>query len=249
MHQPPRELGFRDKTLQYLEQSIAHWVIAHNALVFMLPAWGHDAEVARRKISVRRYVDALDGLVLQGGADVSPETYGQEARRPEWAGDAVRDRYEIDLLEGFITQGKPVLGICRGAQLLNVAHGGTLIQDIASLHPDARPHVDAELYDQLFHHVRFEPGSQLEVIYRGLPGGKVNSIHHQAVDRLGEGLCVEARSTEDGIVEALRGTGSSFVAGVQWHPEFHRDGHGLLSGSPLLEAFLQAAREVRGKAA
>lgn len=242
MHRPPPELGFRDKTLQYLEQSIAHWIMGRGALVFMLPALGFDAEVARRQVSVRGYVDALDGLVLQGGADVSPTSYGQQPLRPEWSGDIVRDRYEMEFLEGFLEQGKPILGICRGSQLINVAFGGTLLQDIATQRTDARRHVDPELYDQLHHDIRFEPGARLGTLYDGAEGGRVNSIHHQAVDRLGSDLLVEARSGEDGIVEAIRARGSAFVAGLQWHPEFHGETPGMLSGRPVLDAFLAAAR-------
>jgi putative glutamine amidotransferase len=249
MHLPPPELGFRNKTLQYLEQSMAHWIMGRGAVVMMLPALGHDAEVARRQVTVRNYVDALDGLVLQGGADVSPRTYGQTPLRPEWSGDPIRDRYEIDLLEGFLTQGKPVLGICRGCQLLNVALGGTLVQDIPSQQHDARKHVDPVLYDQLHHAVRFTPQSRLRPLYaahaRHAEGGLVNSIHHQCVDRLGADLQVEAVSSEDGLVEAIRGKGQSFMAGVQWHPEFHVGREDLLAGEPLLDAFLDAARAVQ----
>lgn len=245
MHSPPLELGFRNKTLQYLEQAIAHWVMDHGALLFMLPTLGFDAEVARRRVSVRQYVDALDGLVMQGGADVSPLGYGQQPLRPEWGGDIVRDRYEMELLEGFLAQGKPVLGICRGAQLINVAYGGSLYQDIRTQRPEARRHVDADLYDQLQHGIDFEPGCRLGALYAGLPGGAVTSIHHQAVDRLGADLHIEARSTEDGVVEAIRAHGSGFVVGVQWHPEFHAVNPGLLSGGPLLDGFLAAALAVR----
>lgn len=242
MHQPPLELGFRHKTLQYLEQSMAHWIMAQGAVVLMLPALGFDAEIERRQVTVRNYVDALDGLVLQGGADVSPRSYQEEPLRPEWSGDPVRDRYEMDLLEGFLTQGKPVLGVCRGAQLLNVAFGGSLYQDLATQRPEAGRHVDAELYDRHGHELRFEPGSRLAEIYGGREGGRVSSIHHQAVDRLGADIVVEARSPGDGVIEAIRARGSAFVAGVQWHPEFHGGQPELLSGDPLLLAFLRAAR-------
>jgi putative glutamine amidotransferase len=245
MHSPPLELGFRNKTLQYLEQAIAHWVMDHGALLFMLPTLGFDAEVARRRVSVRQYVDTLDGLVMQGGADVSPLGYGQQPLRPEWGGDFVRDRYEMELLEGFLAQGKPVLGICRGAQLINVAYGGSLYQDIPTQRPDARRHVDADLYDQLQHGIDFEPGCRLGALYAGLPGGAVTSIHHQAVDRLGADLHIEARSSEDGVIEAICAHGSGFVVGVQWHPEFHAVNPGLLSGGPLLDGFLAAALAVR----
>lgn len=245
LHTPPAELGFRNKTLQYLEQSIAHWIMAHGALAFMLPTLGFDAEVSRRKVSVVHCVEALDGLVLQGGADVSPQTYGQQPLRPEWSGDPVRDRYEIELLDGFLSQGKPVLGICRGSQLINAAFGGSLYQDIQLLHEGAHAHVDPVLYDQLAHDIVLEPGSRLAGIYTGVDRARVNSIHHQAVDRLGADLTVEARSAEDGVVESIRARGSLFVAGVQWHPEFHHLNEKLLSGEPLMTAFLSAADAAR----
>ena len=245
MHVPPVELGFRGKTLQYLEQSLAHWIMAHGAMAVMIPTLGFDAEVERRKVGVHHYVDMLDGLVLQGGADVSPLSYGQQPLRPEWAGDAVRDRYEIELIDGFLGQGKPMLGICRGCQLLNVAFGGSLLQDINTQQPNSRRHVDGVLYDQLQHGLRFEPGSRLEKIYDGHASPRVNSIHHQAVDRLGADLVVEARCDEDGVVEAIRSRGDLFVAGVQWHPEFHPHTHDLLDAEPLMNAWLAAVKARR----
>lgn len=241
LHQPPAEMGFHGKTLQYLEQSIAHWVMGQGALVFMVPTLGFDAEVERRKVSVHDYVELLDGLLLQGGADVSPATYGQQPERPEWAGDPVRDRYEIELIDGFMARGKPVLGICRGAQLINVAFGGTMIQDIASQRPAAITHFDPSRYDALHHRVQIEPGSSLAGLYQGKHEGWVNSIHHQAINRLGGDLDVEARCPDDGMVEAIRARGSRFVVGVQWHPEFHFKDAMLLNGDPLMRAFLDAA--------
>lgn len=247
LHAPPRELGFRNKVLQYLEQTIAHWIMAHGALVLMIPTLDASAEVSRRGISVRSYVEELDGLVLQGGADVSPRSYGAQPIRDEWAGDLVRDRYEMELLHEFMAQGRPVLGICRGAQLLNVAFGGTLIQDIATQRPESIPHVDPELYDRLSHEVRFEPDSLLSQLYEPLDGARVNSIHHQAVDRLGGDLVVDARSSADGIVEAIRWRGSGYALGLQWHPEFHRGAEeSLLDSSPILLDFLAAAERMRG---
>lgn len=252
LHEPPAELGFRGKTLQYLEQSAAHWILRHGALALMVPTLGFDAEVERRKVSVGAFVAALDGLVLQGGADLSPATYGQTPLEPEWSGDAVRDRYEMELIDGFIAEGKPVLGICRGMQLLNVVHGGTLLQDILRLHPGAHAHVDPDAYDLHRHRVRFEPGGLLERLHpEAGDEASVISIHHQAVDRLGGDLVIEARSTDDGIVEAIRGSGRSFVLGLQWHPEFHpqRDPQ-LLSPTPVMTAFLEAAeaRRAQGRA-
>lgn len=244
MHRVPVELGFRNKKLQYLEQSIAHWVMAHGALAFMLPTLVEHGEVERRAIRVSDYVRELDGLILQGGADVAPASYGDEALRPEWCGDRVRDLYEIELFWECMIQGKPVLGICRGCQLINVALGGTLWQDLPSQTESANRHNDPARYDQLVHPIEFEASASLREIYGGLDGGQVTSIHHQAVRDLGKDLAVEARAEPDGIIEAIRWRGAGFVLGVQWHPEFHPPlDTRLLPREPLMEAFLVAAKE------
>jgi len=233
-------LGFRGKTLQYLEASVAHWIMANGAIVAMVPTLEATSDVDQAAVSIRDYVDMLDGLVLQGGADVSPATYGETPSRPEWAGDRVRDKYEIELLWGFVFARKPVLGICRGMQLINVAFNGTLHQDIPTELPDARTHVDRRLYDELHHSVAFEPGSLLATLYGEGEVLRVNSIHHQCVRGLGNGLVVEARCPEDGVVESVRWTGTSFVLGVQWHPEFHRHSETqLLDSGGILGEFLQ----------
>lgn len=241
MHEPPSELGFPGKTLQYLEQSMAHWVMAHGALVFMIPTLGRRAEVARQSISVRDCVAALDGLVLQGGADVSPESYGETPERPEWRGDRVRDLYEIELLWEFMLQGKPVLGICRGCQLINVAMGGSLWQDIPTHIDGAIAHRDAGLYDRYHHAIEIVAGTPLAALYPEGSRYLVNSIHHQCVRRLGSDLMVEAYSSADGVVEAIRRKGRGYVAGFQWHPEFHGAVFGLLDSRPVLGEFLAAA--------
>ena len=234
LHRSPLDLGFRGKTLQYLEESIAHWVMSQDALIFMIPSIETGGLVRRSNLSVADYVGALDGLVLQGGADVSPRTYGQEPLRPEWEGDQLRDQYEIELLRGFIAGGKPVLGICRGAQLINVAFGGTLWQDVASGVPGAARHYDADKYDENFHTLRMEPGSLLSRLFPHSEAQLVTSIHHQAVCALGEGVGVEARSGADDLVEALRWHGPGWVLGLQWHPEFHPGRAGMLDCTPVL---------------
>lgn len=244
LHDAPTELNFPGKTLQYLEQSIAHWVMAHGALAFMVPTIERGGGVQRHAISVGSYVRELDALILQGGADMAPESYGMQALRPEWRGDRIRDRYEIELFWEFVIQGKPVLGICRGCQLINVALGGTLFQDIASQCPEAGSHIEPTLYDTHRHEVIIIPETRLAEIYPGQSHGRVSSIHHQAVDRLGNDLLVEAQAT-DGIVEAIRWQGAGYVAGFQWHPEFHRDSPDLLDSRPIMLDFLAAARQVR----
>jgi putative glutamine amidotransferase len=249
LHEPPPELGFRGKTLQYLEQSVAHWLLAHDALAFMIPAIAKGAGVGRPSVSLGDYVRALDGLVLQGGADLSPQSYGEEPRRPDWAGDRVRDLYEIELFWECVIQGKPVLGICRGLQLINVALGGTLHQDLDTEIGGAVRHVDPEAYDRNAHEIEIVRGSGLARLYGLERRARVTSIHHQAIRKLGRGLVVEAVSPADGVIEAVRWNGASHVLGLQWHPEFHRAGdEGLLDAGPVMQEFLERAALARAQA-
>ncbi|RDK04362.1 gamma-glutamyl-gamma-aminobutyrate hydrolase family protein [Paraburkholderia lacunae] len=244
-HPEPGAKGLRGKTLQYLEESIAHWVMSRDVLVFMIPTVGHQGMLHPSNIRLRDYAKHLDGLLLQGGADVSPQSYAEVATSHEWPGDRVRDMYELELLHEFIESGKPVLGVCRGCQLINVAFGGTLYQDIATDVPTAGAHVN-ENYDQHRHGIHFPDGSTLANMFPGRRDAIVNSIHHQAVKSLGRDLNIEAVSASDGIIEAVRYRRAPFVMGVQWHPEFHRAGGAeLLDCTPLLDTFLRVARETR----
>ena len=242
--------GVYTKTLHYLEQSVTHWVMSKNVLVMMIPAIESEGMIDRSEMRLYHYAEALDGLVLQGGADIAPPTYGEEPRDPAWIGDRVRDRYEIELFEAFVGKGKPVLGICRGCQLINVAFGGTLYQDIATQVPNAIDHRDISKYEQKFHSLKFVPDTSLAKLYPGRNGATINTIHHQAVNKLGRGLIVEAVAEPDGIVEAIRWRGPSYVRGVQWHPEF-MFGPGIgaehLDGAPILNEFLDAARQRKAK--
>jgi putative glutamine amidotransferase len=241
-HPQPDAKGVHSKTLQYLEQSVAQWVMSRDVLVFMVPTVDKEGLLHRSNIRVADYARVLDGLVLQGGADVSPSTYGEEPLAAEWAGDRLRDVYEIELVHEFIEARKPVLGICRGAQLINVALGGTLYQDIRTQLAESIVHV-TQAYERHRHEVRFEPGSGLARLYRGLERTTVTSIHHQSIKALGRGLRVEAWSEPDGVVEAIRANGRGYVFAVQWHPEFHPPGDpATLDSAPILDEFLRAAR-------
>jgi len=242
--------GVYTKTLHYLEQSVSHWVMSKNVLVLMIPAIESEGLIQRSEMRLYHYAEALDGLVLQGGADVAPPTYGEQPRDPAWVGDRVRDRYEIELLEAFVGKGKPVLGICRGCQLINVAFGGTLYQDIGTQVPEALDHRDIAKYERNYHPIKFVPGTGLAKLYPNRTEATINTIHHQAVNKLGRGLVVEATAVPDGIIEAIRWRGPSYVMGVQWHPEFMfvhdvREEH--LDGSLILNEFLEAARARKAK--
>ena len=182
--------GVWTKTLHYLEQSVAHWLIAGGALP-----------------------------VLQGGNDVAPQTYGQSPLEPAWAGDAVRDTYEMALIRAFVDAGKPVFGICRGLQMLNVAFGGTLWQDIKTQQPQALEHIKTDLYEHNTHPIEILPNTHLASLYPALRHARINSIHHQAIREL---------------------------AGVQWHPEFRpKNESATFDDTPLLQDFLESARALK----
>ena len=234
---------FTGKTLQYVEQSIAHWVMSSGAIAVMIPSPAGDTQ--KGDVALADYADWLDALVLEGGSDVSPTSYGETPLQPKWSGDRIRDDYERALLAAFAERGKPVLGICRGLQLMNVAFGGTLLQDIGTQRPGSREHRNAEIYDRNVHPVEFVKGTRLAVIFEGLDGAVVNSVHHQAIKDLAPGFVVEARCPADGMIEAIRRPNGSYMAAVQWHPEFHRAGEGTLDDRPLLDDFVRAARAAR----
>ena len=244
LYPDPRRDFLPTKTVQYLEQSVANWVMSGEVLAFMIPELSLASPHLPANVAVRDYVDALDGLLLQGGNDIAPETYGETPLNPAWAGDAIRDRYEIALFEEFVRQGKPVFGICRGCQLINVALGGTLYQDIETQLPGKLSHRDDTQYDKVIHSTRILENTWLASMYPSATVVRTNSIHHQAVKELGRDLVVEARSEPDEIIEAVRWEGESFVLGVQWHPEFMKPGDSdLLDGKPMLDAFLCASAD------
>ena len=236
---------FKGKTLQYLEQSMAHWLMREGNHVFLIPK-----PEAGSLVSISDLAEHFDGLVLEGGSDVCPRTYGEEPLRPEWNGDAIRDAYEIELFKTFLTQNKPVLGICRGAQLMNVALGGTLYQDIELQVPGALNHRNWEIYDQNFHELEIIKESGLAKLF-GNKIQKINTIHHQGIKKLGTDLQVEAVSPKDGIIEAIRYTGKGYAFAMQWHPEFHDRNDGSLMNDQLIlkeymDACIQARDEKKG---
>jgi gamma-glutamyl-gamma-aminobutyrate hydrolase PuuD len=183
-------------------------------------------------------LDGLDALVLPGGSDVEPSRYGAQPLAGTQPPDRLRDEVESGLLAAAVGRGVPVLGICRGAQLLNVVRGGTLHQHL----PDVvghgnhmrRPHT----MEGCTHEVVIDPGSRLAALV-GAGARTVTSHHHQGIDRLGEGLAVTARAP-DGVAEAIELDGPGLCVGVQWHPE--RD---AAAGS-VLTAFVAAVANGAG---
>jgi len=163
-------------------------------------------------------LDSVAGLVLTGGEDVDPARYGEKRHEKVRSVNAARDATESALIEEAKARGKPVLAICRGIQMLNVALGGTLVQDISSECNTSIAHDDEGARDSRSHEIDIEPGSLIAKAV-GADHVTVNSFHHQSVKRVGAGLRVTARSP-DGIIEGLESTDEDWwVMAVQWHPE------------------------------
>ena len=196
-----------DRSLTTLDRAYVDAVTSAEGVPVILPVQppGNAATV----------VDRLDALVLSGGGDVAPERYGA-ARHPAVGGvDESRDAWEVALIAQARQRGLPILAICRGVQILNVALGGTLIQHLPE-HEDGHAHLVPGSYDAASHHVQITPGTTMakvldaEVI-------DVNTLHHQAIDRCADELAVVGVE-EHGIVEAVEHPDEA-ILGVQWHPE------------------------------
>ena len=194
-------------------------------------------------------LELCDGLLLTGGQDVDPAWYNEEPHRKIGQIDPLRDRTEMFLAREALKRDMPIFGVCRGEQVLNVAAGGTLYQDIeAQRGPDSLQHFQNFSEEYPSHGIDIEEGTWLERVASGVRRLRVNSYHHQAVKDLAPGFRVAARSP-DGVVEAIESTTHTFVNGVQWHPELVCDERdfNLALFRALIEAAAQA-RAVRGAA-
>ncbi len=217
------------------------WCSSLDDYVASVESAGGRARILETSDSPRTAVAEIDGLLLTGGGDIDPVLYGEQ-RHPA-VGDAEpgRDEFEIDLARRAMDAGLPLLAICRGAQVLNVAAGGTLVQDIPTTVSTTLPHSIEKPKNEVAHEVAVVPGSRLERALGGYAGGqstcRVNSRHHQSVDKLGPSLTTAAVAP-DGVVEAIEKADAEFCIGVQWHPEnFWRTGE--FRG--LFDSFISAA--------
>ena len=218
--------GAWEETVTMAPRSYAAAVQRAGALALLLPPDDAAAEAPDALL------DRVDGLVLAGGSDVDPASYGAKPH-PETSGTwPERDRFELGLVHRALERGMPLLGICRGMQMLNVATGGTLVQHLPDVvgHEDHR-HTPGEFGD---HEVRLEPGS-LAARAAGAERVTVRSHHHQGPDELGEGVTPTGWAVPDGLVEALELPEYRFALGVLWHPEEDVK-------SRVIEALVEAAR-------
>ncbi|MFO8055936.1 MAG: gamma-glutamyl-gamma-aminobutyrate hydrolase family protein [bacterium] len=233
------ELKTRTRDEQYvlLWDSYLKAVLDHAAVPVILP-------VTSDKKRIKVMLERVDGLVLAGGNfDVPPAFYGEEQKPWLETVKPARSRFELYILQAAMRRDVPVLGICGGEQIINVAFGGTLYQDILKERPASNEHEHGERKTGTAHQVEVEAGT---LLHRITSGGRkksftfgVNSTHHQAVKEVGKGLCAGAHAT-DGIIEAVESERHSFVLGVQWHPEL------LYSARPdqaaIFKSLIRAAR-------
>ena len=204
---------------------------------------GASARVLEVSESPRALLGQLDGLLLTGGGDIDPVLYGEARHASVYDAEPGRDEFEIDLARRAMDADLPLLAICRGSQVLNVAAGGNLVQDIPSAIATTLSHSVDVPKDAAAHDVQVAAGSMLKrVLGPAVAAGqtcRVNSRHHQSVGRLGERLVATATAA-DGVVEGIESPGATFCVGVQWHPEnFWRTGE----FRPLFDAFVSAARQ------
>lgn len=221
--------GVWDVHASFLPGVYLDGVTGAGGIATLLPPQPVDAEVAARVLA------GLDGLIITGGKDIDPAAYGHQPHPATEQPAPDRDAWEFALLAAALRQRTPVLGICRGAQLLNVALGGTLHQHL----PDVIGHSGHRAGDAVFATSTVLTVSGSRVAELVGPTARVQCYHHQAIDRLGEGLVVSALDA-DGVIEAIEMPGPGFVVAVQWHPEESLDDLRLFAG--LVEAAGSFAR-------
>lgn len=198
---------------------------------------------------LQRVIGQLDGVVFSGGEDIDPQLYGEKPTPHLGEINPARDRFELALFKAAQEQGLPVLAICRGMQVANIGCGGSLTQHIPGEYPDALPHSDTKEeprpWSLRVHDVHVRPDTLLAGVLQ-TSTFSANSLHHQAIKRLGSGLCVNATSP-DGIVEGIEGTGRQWLVGVQWHPEVFEHEEGAVDRKLFTAFMAEAAKHMLGK--
>jgi putative glutamine amidotransferase len=207
-HEPPG--GWSKFPWYAIRENYCNAVSRAGGLPMLLP---HEPDAAEL------YLERIDGLIVTGGGfDIDPALFGAKTRHPSVTTKDRRTAFELAVTMGALARDMPVLGICGGQQLLNVALGGTLIQHIPDEVPDALPHRQPNPRNEASHDVRIVAGTMLHRI-AGAERLLVNSAHHQAVKDAGPGVVIDAVAT-DGVVEGVEDPRRRFCLGVQWHPEF-----------------------------
>jgi len=217
-----------------MNQRYFHAVAAAGAAPVLIP-------LVDETETLRAIYERIDGVLIPGGVDVDPAMFGEAPHERLGRIDPARDRVEIQLVKWAVDDGKPVLGLCRGLQVINVALGGTLYQDLDAEYPNAIKHDYYPTFgfarDHLAHNVTLALGSRLRYALESerIP---VNSMHHQGIKALATGLA-PAATAPDGLIEAAESPDAPFLVGVQWHPEVFECGDPHTA--PLFRQFVDAA--------
>jgi putative glutamine amidotransferase len=227
--------GVWDVKAAFLPQKYFEAITSSGGVAVLLPPQPHPDEAAPAVL------EGLDGLVLTGGLDIEPALYGAERHPRTDAPRPDRDAWELSLFRGADERRMPVLAICRGLQLVNVAKGGTLHQHLPEALGTERYRVGGGVFAE--NEVLIEEDSRLATLV-GAGSLNVHSYHHQGIDRLGEGLVVTARA-DDGLVQAIESDGDGYLVGVQWHPEEDDEDRRLFAGL-VAEAARYAASKAVG---
>ncbi|MDX6570334.1 MAG: putative glutamine amidotransferase [Gaiellales bacterium] len=221
-------LEFDDPQVAQVEQRVRRAIEGAGGLAVIVPPSDDPA-------SWQAAYERLDGIALMGGGDVDPAHYGAEPHPLTVPAPSGADVTDLGLARAALADGRPILGVCRGSQVLAVAGGGSLIQDVPSLVGHEVPHSHewravSQAPDEHRHRVRVERGTRVAALLADADA--VNSYHHQAVERPGAEMRAVAHA-QDGVIEAIEGTNGAFVLGLQWHEEFH-------IGDPRLTAVFAA---------
>lgn len=230
----PERAVFKNMELHYAELNLLDTVYRAGGLPVIIPDLKHEKPF-------EEFMERIDGLLLAGGADVSPESYGMKEYDKRWPGDKVRDAYEIGLIKRAEKMGRPIFGVCRGLQILNVAMGGTLYQDITEEKPGSLVHRNWDIYEQNVHEVNVDKGSWLDRVY-GKTQLRVNTIHHQGIRNIAPSLKAIAHAP-DGVIEAVEDKQGRYIRAVQWHPEWHKlDQQGVDDMEVVIKDFVEACK-------
>ncbi len=227
--------GDNAEPLIVLQERYARAIQQAGAIPLVLP-------IAPAPATLQRIIESLDGVVVSGGNfDIHPKYYGERAIEKLGKIQEERTEFELGLISLALKRDMPLLGVCGGAQAINVALGGSLYQDIRSQLAGAAEHEQGHLKDRGGHEVNIVAGTKLRRIV-GRDSLEVNTTHHQSVKKLGKGLIVNAAAA-DRVIEGIESCDHSFVLGVQWHPEFlvHRD----RAQKKIFSAFVSACRSER----
>lgn len=234
MHPDPNRSVFCPKTLACFEMDMAEYLYQFDAYPILIPAF-----TGKR---LEDFLAEIDGIVYQGGVDVSPTSYNADyLDKSKWPGDPITDKVDLEIMSFASEQKLPVFAICRGAQIVNCFFNGTLHQDLETI--GKNKHRDKEAYDTLHHQVDFIENELLEQIYQHSSNRTINSIHHQGIDKLGDNLVPLAHSEQDKIIEAYRyhDMNEHYILAVQWHPEFSNTlKDKVISPEPLYKHFIDA---------